>query len=147
MDEKIILLVEDNPDDEELTIIALKESNILNDVVVAHDGAEAMDYLSGTGKFAGNDLVRMPQIILLDLNLPKLGGLEVLERLRANPRTQFIPVIVLTSSSEEEDNLASYRLGANSFVRKPVEFQRFVDVVRQLGFYWLLVNENPYHPR
>ena len=146
MDEKIILLVEDNPDDEELTMIALKESNILNDVVVTHDGAEAMDYLSGTGKFAGNDLIRMPQIILLDLNLPKLGGLEVLERLRANPRTQFIPVIVLTSSSEEEDNLASYRLGANSFVRKPVEFHRFVDAIRQLGIYWLLVNENPHHP-
>ena len=146
MDEKIILLVEDNPDDEELTMIALKESNILNDVVVTHDGAEAMDYLSGTGKFAGNDLIRMPQIILLDLNLPKLGGLEVLERLRANPRTQFIPVIVLTSSNEEEDNLASYRLGANSFVRKPVEFHRFVDAIRQLGIYWLLVNENPHHP-
>ncbi len=143
MNEKIILLVEDNPDDEELTLLALRESNILNEVVVAHDGVEALDYLFGAGKWAGRDLSQRPQIILLDLKLPKLGGLEVLERLRADPRTALVPVVVLTSSSEEEDVLASYRLGANSYVRKPVEFHRFVDAVHQLGLYWLLLNEAP----
>ena len=143
MNEKIILLVEDNPDDEELTLLALKESRILNEVVVARDGVEALDYLFGTGKWAGRDPAQRPQIVLLDLKLPKLGGLEVLERLRADPRTALAPVVVLTSSSEEEDVLASYRLRANSYVRKPVEFHRFVDAVRQLGLYWLLLNEAP----
>jgi CheY-like chemotaxis protein len=143
MNEKIILLVEDNPDDEELTLLALKESNILNKVAVARDGVEALDYLFGAGKWAGRDSFQRPQIILLDLKLPKLSGLEVLERLRANPRTRLIPVVVLTSSSEEEDVIASYRLGANSYVRKPVEFHRFADAVRQLGLYWLLLNETP----
>ena len=141
MSDKIILLIEDNPDDEELTILALKESNILNEVIVARDGAEALEYLYGTGKYNGRDPSRLPQIILLDLKLPKMGGLEVLQRLRSDPLTQLIPVVVLTSSSEEEDILTSYRLGANSYVRKPVEFHRFVDAVRQLGLYWLLINE------
>jgi len=143
MTDKIILLVEDNPDDVELTLMALKYGNILNEVVVAHDGAEALDYLFGTGKFEGRDVTKMPQVVLLDLKLPKVGGLEVLERLRADPRTELIPVVVLTSSSEEEDMIASYRLRANSYVRKPVEFHRFADAVRQLGVYWLLLNEAP----
>ena len=143
MTDKIILLVEDNPDDVELTLMALKDGNILNEVVVAHDGAEALDYLFGTGKFEGRDVTKMPQVVLLDLKLPKVGGLEVLERLRADPRTELIPVVVLTSSSEEEDMIASYRLHANSYVRKPVEFHRFADAVRQLGVYWLLLNEAP----
>ncbi len=143
MNKKVILLVEDNPDDEELTLLALKESNILNEVVVLRDGVEALDYLFGAGKWAGRDPLRRPQIVLLDLKLPRLGGLEVLKRLRANPRTELIPVIVLTSSSEEEDMIASYRLGANSYVRKPVEFHRFVDAVQKLGLYWLLLNETP----
>jgi len=141
MNEKIILLVEDNPDDEELTLMALKNSNIMNRVIVARDGVEALDCLFGTEKDAGRDLSCRPQVILLDLKLPRLSGLEVLERLRADPRTALIPVVVLTSSSEEEDMLASYRLGANSYVRKPVEFHRFADAVRQLGLYWLLLNE------
>ena len=143
MQEKIILLVEDNPDDEELTIMALNESKILNKVIVAHDGVEALDYLFGSGLFAGRDLSSQPQIVLLDLKLPKLGGLEVLRKMRSDPRTQVIPVVVLTSSSEEEDILSSYRLGANSYVRKPIEFHRFADAVRQLGLYWLLINELP----
>ena len=126
-----------------MTLLALKESNILNEVVVARDGVEALDYLFGTGKWAGRDPSQRPQIILLDLKLPKVSGLEVLQRLRADPRTELIPVVVLTSSSEEEDVLASYRLRANSYVRKPVEFHRFVDAVRQLGVYWLLLNEAP----
>ncbi len=143
MQEKVILLVEDNPDDEELTIMALNDSNILNKVVVAHDGVEALDYLFGEGRFEGRDLTDQPQIVLLDLKLPKLGGHDVLKRMRSNPRTQFIPVVVLTSSSEEEDILTSYRFGANSYVRKPVEFHRFANAVRQLGLYWLLINEVP----
>jgi two-component system response regulator len=143
MREKIILLVDDNPDDEELTIMALNDSNILNEVIVAHDGVEALDYLFGGGKFADRDLSFQPQIVLLDLKLPKLGGLEVLKRMRSDPRTQFIPVVVLTSSSEEEDIVSSYRLGANSYVRKPIEFHRFADAVRQLGLFWLLINEVP----
>jgi two-component system, response regulator len=143
MKEKTILLVEDNLDDEELTMLALKQSNVLNKVVVVHDGVEALDYLFATGQYAGRDLARLPQLILLDLKLPRLGGLEVLERLRADPHTCLIPVVVLTSSSEEEDVVASYQLGANSYVRKPVEFHRFADAVRQLGLYWLLLNKAP----
>ncbi len=139
----IILLVEDNPDDEELTLSALKDSNIVNEIVVTHDGAEALEYLFSTGRYADRAPVRLPQLILLDLKLPKLNGLEVLQRLRAEPRTQLIPVVMLTSSSEEEDIIASYRLGANSFVRKPVEFHRFSEAVRQLGLYWLLINQPP----
>jgi two-component system response regulator len=145
MNEKIILLVEDNPDDEELTLLALKESNILNDVVVARDGVEALDYLFASGQYADRALSRMPQLILLDLKLPKLDGLDVLKRLRADPRTQLIPVVILTSSSEEEDMVASYRLGANSYVRKPVEFHRFANAIKQLGLYWLILNEIPQH--
>jgi two-component system response regulator len=143
MKEKVILLVEDDPDDEELALLAIKNSNILNEVVVARDGVEALDYLFVKGKYAGRDPSLLPQLILLDLNLPKLGGLEVLKRLRSDRLTQLIPVVVLTSSSEEEDVIASYRLGANSYVRKPVEFHRFADAVRQLGLYWLLLNEVP----
>ena len=143
MQERVILLVEDNPDDEELTIRALNQNKILNKVIVAHDGVEAIDHLFGVGKFADRDLKYQPQIVLLDLKLPKLGGHEVLKRIRNDPRTQFIPVVVLTSSSEEEDILSSYKLGANSYVRKPVEFNRFAEAVRQLGLYWLLINEAP----
>ena len=136
----LILLVEDNPDDEELTILALKQSKILNEVIVARDGVEALHYLFGTGSYAGRD-VRLPQVILLDLKLPKIGGLEVLDRIRANPSTKLVPVVVMTSSSEEEDLLRSYQLGANSYVRKPVGFQAFSEAVRNVGLYWLLINE------
>jgi two-component system response regulator len=132
---KIILLVEDNPDDEELMVEALRGNNIMNDIVVVHDGAEALDYLVGPNQ--------LPEVILLDLKLPKIGGFEVLTRVRAAPRTTLLPVVVLTSSSEEEDLLASYRLGANSFVRKPVEFKAFSEAVKQMGLYWLLTNEGP----
>lgn len=143
MNTKVILLVEDNPDDEELTLLALKESNILNEIVVAHDGVEALDYLFATGTYAGREPNRLPQLILLDLRLPKLEGLETLKRLRADPRTQPIPVVILTSSSEEEDVINSYRHGANSYVRKPVEFPSFVEAIKHLGLYWLLLNEAP----
>ena len=143
MNVKIILLVEDNPDDEELTLLALKRSNILNEVIVVRDGVEALDYLFATGTYADRDPSRMPQLILLDLKLPKMDGLEVLKHLRANPGTELIPVVVLTSSSEEEDMIASYRNGANSYVRKPVDFNRFADAIKQLGMYWLLLNEIP----
>jgi two-component system, response regulator len=143
MKEKFILLVEDDPNDEELALIAIKNSNILNQVVVARDGVEALDYLFAKGKYAGRDPSLLPQVILLDLRLPKLGGLEVLKRLRSERLTRLVPVVVLTSSSEEEDVIASYQLGANSYVRKPVEFQLFADAVRQLGLYWLLLNESP----
>ncbi len=141
MAKKIILLVEDNPDDEELTLMALKESNILNEVVVTRDGEEAMEYLFGTGRYSRRDTSCIPALVLLDLKLPKRNGLEVLKRVRADPLTKLIPVVVLTSSSEEEDVVASYSLGANSYVRKPVEFHRFADAVRNLGLYWLLLNE------
>ena len=143
MTEEIILFVEDNPDDEELTLLALQQSNILNEIIVTHDGVEALDYLFGTGQYAGRDPNQVPQLILLDLKLPKLSGLDVLKRLRADPRFELIPVVVLTSSSEEEDIISSYRMGANSYVRKPVEFHRFVDAVGRLGLYWLLINEDP----
>ncbi len=143
MNAKIILLVEDNPDDEELTLLALKESKILNEVIVARDGAEALDYLFATGQHADRDPSRMPQLILLDLKLPKVDGLEALKRLRADPRTELIQVVILTSSSEEEDVIAGYRLGANSYVRKPVDFVHFAEAVKQLGLYWLLLNEAP----
>jgi two-component system, response regulator len=143
MKERTILLVEDNPDDEELTLLALQQSKILNEIIVVRDGVEALDYLFTAGKYAGRDPARMPQLILLDLKLPKLGGLQVLERLRADPRTELIPIVILTSSSEEEDIVASYRLHANSYVRKPVEFHHFADAVQQLGLYWLLLNEAP----
>jgi len=138
---KPILLVEDNHDDELLTLRALKKNNIMNDVVVAHDGAEALDFLFGTGAHTGRDVTAPPQVVLLDLNLPRIGGLDVLRRMRADERTRLVAVVVLTSSKEEEDIVRSYSLGANSFVRKPVEFDEFMQAVKTLGLYWLLLNE------
>lgn len=143
MKNRYILLVEDNPDDEELTLLGLKNSGVMNEVVVVRDGEEVLQFLFAEGQFKDRDPLVIPTVILLDLKLPKLNGLEVLEQLRANPLTKCIPVVILTSSSEEEDIINSYKLGANSFVRKPVEFNRFTDAVRQLGLYWLLLNEPP----
>jgi CheY-like chemotaxis protein len=138
-----ILLVEDNPDDEELTLMALRENNIPNRVVIAHDGTEALDYLFGTGVHAGRDSAALPSVILLDLNLPKIDGLEVLRRIRADERTRRLPVVILTSSNEEQDLLECYNRGCNSYVRKPVSFPEFVEATGQLGRYWLLLNETP----
>ncbi|MBN1153116.1 MAG: response regulator [Dehalococcoidia bacterium] len=143
MDDKIILLVEDTEDDVELTLRSLKKNNIFNEVVVARDGAEALDYLFATGAYAGRDPNIHPAVVLLDLNLPKIDGLEVLRRLRADERTKRLPVVVVTSSKEEFDMVTSYDLGANSYVRKPVDFIQFSEAVRQLGIYWLLLNEPP----
>jgi DNA-binding response OmpR family regulator len=141
--EKMILLVEDNPRDEELTILALQEHNISNPIVVAHDGEEALDYLFARRAYENRDPHTLPQIVLLDLKLPKLDGLEVLREIRSNDRTRLLPVVILTSSREESDRLQGYGLGANSFVRKPVEFAEFSNAVKQLGLYWLLLNEAP----
>ena len=141
MANKSILLVEDNPDDVDLTLHALKKNNIKNEIVVAYDGAEALDYLFGTGKYSGRDLSIMPTIILLDIKLPKVDGLEVLHRIRANELTKFLPVVILTSSKEEQDILKGYSLGVNSYVRKPVDFNQFAEAVSHLGLYWLLLNE------
>jgi len=141
--DKAILLVEDNPDDEALTLRALKKNNIRNEVVIAHDGAEALDYLFGTGKYAGRNTDVLPQVVLLDLKLPKVEGLEVLRRVRADKRTKLLPVVILTSSNEEQDRIDGYGLGANSYVRKPVDFNQFIDAARQLGLYWLILNEPP----
>lgn len=138
-----ILLVEDNPDDEALTIRALKKNNILNDVVIARDGVEALDYLFGIGAHTGRDTTALPQVILLDLKLPKVDGLEVLKAIRADARTRCVPVVILTSSKEEQDMVTSYSLAANSYVRKPVDFGAFIEAVRQLGLYWLMLNEVP----
>jgi two-component system, response regulator len=143
MKNKHILLVDDNPDDVKLTLRAFKKNNILNDVVVAEDGIEALDYLLGTGKFAGRDLNIMPQLILLDLKMPKLDGLEVLQRIRNNERTRILPVVILTTSSEDKDRIEGYKLGANSYIRKPVDFNQFLEAVQQLGLYWLVLNEAP----
>ena len=140
---KVIMLLEDNPDDEALTLRALRKNNIQNEVVVARDGVEALDYLFGTGTFTGRDTHLKPLVILLDLKLPKIDGLEVLRRLRNDERTRFIPVVVLTSSKEEQDLINSYRLGCNSYIRKPIDFVQFVEAVRQLGLYWLVLNEAP----
>ena len=139
--DKVILLVEDNPDDEALTLRALKKNNISNEVVVAHDGILALDYLFGTGTHKDRDLTIMPQMILLDLKLPKIDGLEVLRRIRANDLTRLLPIVILTSSNEDRDLLNGYGLGANSYVRKPVDFEKFIEAVRQLGLYWLVLNE------
>jgi two-component system, response regulator len=143
MDNKIILLVEDNPDDVDLTLRALKKNNIRNDIVVANDGAEALDFLFGTGKYSGRDLSVMPTVILLDLKLPKIDGLEVLRRLRENELTKLLPVVILTSSKEEQDILTGYSFRVNSYVRKPVDFNQFAEAVNHLGLYWLLLNEVP----
>jgi two-component system response regulator len=141
MENKVILLVEDNPRDEALTLRALKKCNILNEVVVVRDGVEALDYLFGTGVYSGRDMQVMPQIILLDLKLPKVDGLQVLQRIRADDRTKRLAVVMFTSSSEEEDLINSYNLGANSYVRKPVGFEQFVEATKQLGLYWLVLNQ------
>lgn len=143
MHNKVILLVEDNPDDETLTLRALSKSKILNEIVVARDGAEALDYLFGTGIHVGRDVTVQPQLILLDLKLPKIDGLEVLKRLRADPRTALLPVTILTTSNEERDVITSYKLGVNSYVRKPVDSDSFIEAVRQLGLYWLVLNTPP----
>jgi two-component system response regulator len=143
MADKIILLVEDNPDDEKLTLRALQKNKISNEVVVARDGVEALDYLLGNGSGGGNNLKPLPQVVLLDLKLPKLDGLEVLRRLRAHERTKLLPVVILTSSNEEQDRITGYGLGANSYVRKPVDFNQFIEAARQLGLYWLVLNEPP----
>jgi two-component system, response regulator len=141
--EKTILLVEDNADDELLTIRALKKNKITNNIVVARDGAEALDFLLGTGPYEGKDPNPLPALVILDLKLSKIDGLEVLKRLRADERTKLIPVVVLTTSNEEQDVLASYGLGANSFIRKPVDFVKFVEVASNIGVYWLVLNEPP----
>ncbi len=140
---KSILLVEDNPDDEALAIRALKRHHISNEIVVARDGVEALDYLFARGKYIDRDTNIKPTVVLLDLKLPRVDGLEVLRQLRANDRTRLLPVVVLTTSSEEQDMLSSYSLGCNSYIRKPVDFVQFSEAIRQLGMYWLLINEAP----
>ena len=143
MNDKIILLVEDNADDEVLTLRALKKNNIRNEVVIARNGAEALDYLFGTGAYAGREMSVMPAVTLLDLKLPKIDGLEVLRRIRADDRTKLLSVVILTSSKEERDLINGYSLGANSYIRKPVDFAQFTEAVRELGLYWLVLNEPP----
>ena len=143
MSDKLILLVEDNPDDVALTLRALRKNNIANEVVVARDGAEAMEYVTGSGRHEGRATSDRPEVILLYLKLPKLGGLEVLRAIRADPQTRLLPVVVLTSSAEEVDVIASYDFGANSFIHKPLDFDQFVEAIRQLGLYWLVLNQAP----
>jgi len=143
MKNRPILLVEDNPDDQKLTVRALKKNNITNDIVIVADGAEALHYLFGTGQFAGRDVRERPTLVLLDLKLPKVDGLSVLAQIRADERTRLVPVVVLTSSAEERDLVNSYSLGVNSYVRKPVDFLEFVDAARQIGVYWLMLNQQP----
>lgn len=138
-----ILLVEDNPDDEELTLRALRHHNIANDVIITRDGVEALDYLFARGEYAGRKEDGLPQVVLLDLKLPKMDGLEVLKAMRADERTKALPVVVLTSSNEEKDIIDSYNFGANSYVRKPVDFVQFIAAVEQLGMYWLVLNQSP----
>ena len=143
MRNKVILLVEDNPSDVKLTKRALEQNQITNELIVAEDGGEALDYLFATGQYAGREIRDLPAVVLLDLKLPKIEGLEVLQRIRANERTSLMPVVILTSSDQEQDMIASYKLGANSYIRKPVDFRQFADAVRTLGMYWLLLNEPP----
>jgi CheY-like chemotaxis protein len=143
MTKEIILLVEDNPDDELLTMLALKENNIRNEVIIARDGAEALDYFFGRGKYQGKDMEVLPHVVLLDLKLPKVDGLEVLKQIRSYDPTRFLPVVVLTSSDEETDIVKSYELGANSYIQKPVDFEQFSEAIKQLGLYWLILNEIP----
>lgn len=143
MNKKVILLVEDNADDVDLTLRAFAKSHIYNEVIIASDGVEALDYLFGTGKYAGRESREMPVVVMLDLKLPKIDGLEVLRRIRAHEATRLIPVVVLTSSNEERDIIESYSLGANSYVRKPVDFVEFTSAAQKLGLYWLLLNEMP----
>ncbi len=140
---KPILLVEDNPDDVTLTLRALQKSKVANEVVVAKDGVEAVEYFECTGRFSGRDPCIVPQLVLLDLKMPRMDGLELLKRLRADEKTKLLPVVVLTTSSEDKDRVQSYKLGANSYVRKPVDFNQFVAAVQQLGLYWLVLNEAP----
>ena len=141
--DKIILLVEDNPDDEELTMRALKKNNISNEIIVARDGAEALDYLFARGKYSKRDTSIMPQLILLDLKLPKIDGIEVLKEIRSDDRTKLLPVVILTLSKEQQDLVDGYSSGVNSYIRKPVNFKEFVEAVGQLGLYWLVLNESP----
>ncbi|MBI1824183.1 MAG: response regulator [Nitrospirae bacterium] len=141
MQDRIILLIEDNPDDEELTRMALEKNSIKNRIVIAHDGVEALDYLFGNGSQSGLDAIHLPDLILLDLKLPKLDGFEVLRRIRMDAKTRLLPVVILTSSKEEQDKVSGYKLGANSYIRKPVDFTQFTEAVRQLGLYWLVLNE------
>jgi CheY-like chemotaxis protein len=143
MDKRIIMIVEDNEDDLELALRAFKRNRILNEIVVARDGVEALDYLFGTGPHEGRDLCVMPEVVLLDLKMPRLGGLEVLRRIRADERTRFLPVVVLTSSDEEKDMIDSYHYGVNSYIRKPVDFEQFTEAVRQLSLYWMVLNQRP----
>jgi len=143
MEEKTILLVEDNLDDVDLTIMAFKKSNILNKVIVAKDGAEALDYLYGTGMYAGRDTKELPVVILLDLKLPKIDGMGVLRSIRQNEVTRLIPVVILTSSAEQRDVVEGYKLGANSYIRKPVDYEQFSEAVKVLGLYWILWNATP----
>ena len=143
MNEKTILLIEDNPIDEKLTVRALEKNNIVNKVIVARDGAEALDILFCTGKFAACDPANLPQMVLLDLKLPKIDGLDVLRKIRSEERTKLLPVVILTSSSEEKDVIESYKLGANSYIRKQIDFEKFIEAVRQLGLYWLILNVGP----
>jgi len=143
MGDRAILLVEDNANDEALTLRAIKKNNILNEVIVVRDGAEALDYLFASGCHAGRDAADLPEVVFLDLNLPKIGGLEVLKRIRANSRTRLLPIVILTSSKEDKDLIDGYGLGANSYVVKPVDFTQFQEAVKQLGIYWLLVNTRP----
>jgi CheY-like chemotaxis protein len=141
MNTKPILLVEDNQDDVDLTMMALEKSKILNEVVVVGDGVEALDFLFGTGDFAGRDTSVKPQVVLLDLNMPRMGGIEFLRRIRDDERTRFLPVVILTTSNEDKDRIESYHPGANSYVRKPVDFGQFVEAVQQLGLYWMVLNK------